>query len=224
MALTYNIDRKTAARLLNVSLRTIDRYLSSGKLSSVKNGGRVWLAKEDIMKEMRSNDVDNDDIVSDIRRRYRQADNFADIINEGVVVDEKVHETMKRVPTEDGPYKALYEELRGELHDKQSRLDQATYRIGQLEAQLQSMVPLVDFKKQQKLLSETTEKYSTALRSEQTKRKQITANLMRKIELTEKNLVIREREVETERLNKAVFATILFILLAMQPILWLILR
>lgn len=44
-----DIDRKTASKILGVSVRTIDRYIRRGKLSVREEEGRIWLDKNDLM-------------------------------------------------------------------------------------------------------------------------------------------------------------------------------
>ena len=46
----YNIDRKTASKLLKVSMRTVDRYIVAKKVSIEKRDGRIWLDKKEILK------------------------------------------------------------------------------------------------------------------------------------------------------------------------------
>jgi excisionase family DNA binding protein len=46
--LSYSISREAAASYLNVSTRTIDRYVKSGKLSYKKIANKVILAKEQV--------------------------------------------------------------------------------------------------------------------------------------------------------------------------------
>jgi len=48
MTKTYNITREVAAKLLNISTRTIDRYIKSGKLSYKKVANKVLMAREEI--------------------------------------------------------------------------------------------------------------------------------------------------------------------------------
>ena len=48
MARTYWITRESAAKLLGISTRTIDRYIKSWKLSYKKVANKVLLAKEEI--------------------------------------------------------------------------------------------------------------------------------------------------------------------------------
>jgi excisionase family DNA binding protein len=48
MTKTYNITREVAAKMLNISTRTIDRYIKSGKLSYKKVANKVLMAREEI--------------------------------------------------------------------------------------------------------------------------------------------------------------------------------
>jgi excisionase family DNA binding protein len=49
MGKTYNVTREVAAKSLNISTRTIDRYIKSGKLSYKKIANKVLLAKEEVV-------------------------------------------------------------------------------------------------------------------------------------------------------------------------------
>ena len=44
------LDRKSVARILNISLRTVDGYLASGLLNYSKVQGRVFILYEDVIK------------------------------------------------------------------------------------------------------------------------------------------------------------------------------
>ncbi len=224
MANDYNIDRKTASRLLNVSLRTVDRYLSTGRLSSIKSNGRVWLSHENILSILKQMEADMVDMSTHVSWQHDSAaktvDSDADIPLESEIVDDTVSsERQSR-----NPYKQLYEETKVVLEEKQKLLDQATYRVGQLEAQITAMVPLVEFKQQQKLLAATTDEYEKAVREEEIKRERLAAKLLEQIDVREKTMIELDRELDAERLNKAVFAVILFMVLALQPVLWVLLR
>lgn len=219
MSETYNIDRKTAARLLNVSVRTIDRYLSSGRLSSIKNNGRVWVSKADILSLSHRQTFD----LSDMTRQHRHVDNIGDINVDRVVLEPEII-TETRQETRVDTYKELYDSARIELEEKQKLLDQATYRIGQLEAQIESMVPMIEFKKQQQLLAENADQYMKAIEEEENKRKELARQLIGEIEKKKEMITEKDKEIEAERLNKAIFAVILFVILSLQPLFWLILK
>jgi hypothetical protein len=219
MSQVYNIDRKTASRMLNVSIRTIDRYLSSGRLESIKNNGRIWISKADVLSLSHQQSFDGQDTT----RQHRHVDNIADRVRETIVLEPDVMAEIKETSNVD-TFKDLYEKTQNELTEKQSLLDQATYRIAQLEAQIENMVPMLEFKKQQQLLSESADQYMKAVEIEETKRKEMARQLLGELEKKKVQIRTKEKELDTERLNKAIFAVILFVILSMQPILWILLK
>lgn len=56
-------------------------------------------------------------------------------------------------------YKKLYTEASQELQQKQERLEGATYRVGQLEAQLKNMVPLLEYRQKEEKMIQLKEDY-----------------------------------------------------------------
>jgi excisionase family DNA binding protein len=48
MTRVYTVTRESAAKILGVSTRTIDRYIKSGKMSYKKVANKVLLAKEEV--------------------------------------------------------------------------------------------------------------------------------------------------------------------------------
>ena len=101
-------------------------------------------------------------------------------------------------------YKNLYIAQSEELKEKQDRLEIANYRVGQLEAQLKSSVPMLEYHR---------EKYEIKREQDELK-DQINES---------KNLVSRlSISIKYERFSKRVFLIILLIILALQP-LWLLL-
>jgi hypothetical protein len=210
----YNIDRKTASRLLSVSLRTIDRYLATGRLSHVKNSGRVWLSKTEIVQLYKELVETDNDKISGSLWHDDNVDNsndnvvFAETRNKGnTFTDKEGNDTDSQI------YKSLY-------IDTKEKLDQVTFRIGQLETQLSSMIPVLEFQKQQRLLQETTFSYQQKIQETESRSKQ----LMSRIEEREVMIKEKDKEIESERFNKAVIATVLFFILFLQPVLWILLR
>ena len=109
-----DIDRKTASRMLRVSVRTIDRYIRRGKLSAHESNGRIWLDKKEVMQ---------------------YTPGFINKV-EPPAVSIKSHKI-----SDTDFYKDLYEETRRILIENQHKLEQTQYRIGQLESQLTHPVP-----------------------------------------------------------------------------------
>lgn len=208
---SHQIDRKTAARLLKVSIRTVDRYISSKKLSIKSNEGRIWLSKKEVQGFKKQKQVDNVD--TDIRIKNSEmsidktAPNNVDMSIDTVdILSTSENEKPASNKQESGGqvYKNLYEELKQDHKQQQNRLEGANYRVGQLEAMVKESVPLLEH---QKLLGE-----ETAARLEL---EEETESLREKLQRVAKKL-------KEERLSKRVYFAILFIIMLLQP-LWLFL-
>jgi len=296
MSEAYTIDRRTAADLLKVSVRTIDRYLKKGTLRSVKRDRSVYILKDDLVREMRKKDlriplfidpkiktiasgaderiskiVDNSDYKhSQAQENYPDKTNSIDSIqakqNEAVLnppktqnnqienqvfsqTEPKTLSTPDQYPAFQGNivkestrledrvadsldfYKNLYEVTKSDLDDKVQQLNKLTFRLGQLETQVQSSIPLLEYKKQEKLLSETTSRYQEALNKARLDAKHSEALLTRQINEKERDLAeyagkIKDikRKLHLEEKNKHVFAILTFLSLSALPIVWLALK
>lgn len=106
----------------------------------------------------------------------------------------------------EGIYQKLYEELKAEHKVNQKRIEAANYKVGQLEAQLETMIPLLDYKKQQ------------------AKYKKLESGLRTEVKKRELQLKKARRMLNSEKLNKWVFAVLALGLIAAQPIIWLMQR
>ncbi len=202
------IGRKAAARLLKVSTRTVDRYISQNKLNSEKVDGRIWLNKKEVVALSNKGKVDTKSTRVDTKNDPMSIDNGVSTLGDMSIdsvdlvstskYEKKAYENEKRG---EDIYKKLYEEMKDELRQKQDRLEGANYRVGQLEAMVKESVPLLDH---QKLLG--SEKAARLELEEETE------SLREKIErLTTK--------LKEEKVTKKVYFVVLFIILLMQPFL-----
>ncbi len=216
----YDIDRKTASRLLKVSVRTVDRYIVGEKISHERRDGRIWLDKKEILKlrarkrvdiavDMSTRDLSMDkvDLIAVDTSIDNEGNTFHAVENEDGTIEvqevtrKPAHSPQPKTP-QDGPevYRKLYEQLQEELKEKEQRLEMANYRVGQLEARIKESIPLLDYKRD--LANEQAEKDRL--------RKDLDAHLM-EIEMAANNF----RE---ERFNKRIYLILLFILLLLQPL------
>lgn len=203
----FGLDRKTAGRLLKVSIRTIDRYVKSKKLSTNVVDGRVWLSKKELegVREEKSREtaIHRVDMSTSTMSMDNEVDNVdsVELIDQGGV-DSVSTKTRKR-KTANAVYKKLYLDQKEELHEKQERLEIANYRVGQLEAQVKNSIPMLEYHQ---------ERYEVEKREK---------SLQTKID--EQNSVIKKIStvMKYEKFNKRIFLGILLIILALQP-LWLL--
>jgi hypothetical protein len=219
----FTISRKEAADFLDVSTRTLDRYIMDRKLSSRKKAGNIWLNEEEVnnLKIARFQSAHGAS-PSGPGRVHKHLNNAGST----TVIDGETGEVeQKQIPVEgttasltpmvqeqgvsharEAVFEELYELSRREIREHNNKLEAANYRLGQLEMQLKHSVPLLQHQEQ-----------SESLREQESV---INSKLKRQVESIE----MLEQEVKAEKLNKNIYIGLLFGLLAIQPLLWLLLQ
>ena len=105
---------------------------------------------------------------------------------------------------EDQIYKELYSETKGDLKEKQERLEAATYRVGQLESQVKNMVPMLDFNKKERELKEANHA------------------IEHKVKIHETHIQKMEVKLRAERVAKWMYLSLVGLLLVAEPILFIL--
>lgn len=217
------IDRKAASRLLKVSIRTVDRYINTKKLSVKKKDGRIWLNRSQILQfHNRANSrqtVDRSKIKMSIDKLVStpvdmSIDNVHFVSTSRPPISAHVRDitgditapiaASKNTEIYTEIYKKLFEELQAELKIKQERLEGANYRVGQLEALLKDTIPRLDHQHALNAKKAAQEELSQRLENEQFNGQQL------------------QTKLKEEKLDKIVYLIILFIIMLLQP-LWLLL-
>jgi hypothetical protein len=197
------IDKKEAANLLQVSTRTIDRYITSKQLSRKFQEGKVYLQKDQVMKlSKRRHRKVYEKQEDKLKRQEAVYQESISKIEEPKVVREPVDEN--RI-TKEKFYKEMHEEIKNELKMYQQKLEGANYRVGQLEAKLETAIPLLEHERKLLLEQKEVKQLKAANRE------------------TYSQLDVMQREYETETLNKKVLLAVIVVLLILQPI-WLLLN
>ncbi len=198
------LDRDEASKVLKVSTRTLDRYIRRYKIKIKKEGRKVLMKRADV------DWIINDHIgqfLDDFKRlKTGKTGAMPDVGHVGqdvqlAVKDLKVESVMVK---EETVYKELYFELKKELKERQERLEAATYRVGQLESQLKSMVPLLDYNRKEKELHE--------------------AKIALESRVAENQDTIKKMHgvLRAERVAKWVYLALVGLLLVVEPIVFLI--
>lgn len=204
------IPRETAAKLLNVSVRTLDRTIRRGFLRAERFDRNVFIPR------------------ASFERYYeKQAQRWGlPPLSElpvsgqpsGAVEAGSVMPATREVPVEFTSherdydlkpvtiYKNLYEELKAKHEEQQRRMEGAHYRVGQLEAQLKNMVPLLEVKQERKRFEVMDRQYKATLQEAKVR------------------VVQTRRVVENERFNKGIYIALVYILLALQPVFWVMMQ
>jgi HAMP domain-containing protein len=143
MSKTYNVTREVAAKTLNISTRTIDRYIKGGKLSYKKIANKVILAKEEVLslqqefsslrQELNSEIVSQSPVTSSPEKSTQLSTNknFEDAI------DQKIEKFF-----------LIFKEKDKMLEEKNKAIFMLQQRIGELETKIKHMVALPDYTKE----------------------------------------------------------------------------
>ncbi len=202
-ASTIYVDREEASEILKVSTRTIDRYIRKHKFKTRKDGRRVLMKRVDIDK------IIQEQIGQFVDQKNINLGKAAESNSTQITVkDVKVESVKKSVENEksqkeEAVYKNLYTEAKKEIKEKQERLDAATYRVGQLESQVKSMVPMLEFSKKEKELKEA--------------KGTIEQKEIEKLQVLNK----MENKLKNERMAKWIYLSLVGMLLVIEPILFL---
>lgn len=131
----YSIDREVWAKILNISTRTLDRYIRSGKIRSIKKGKKVFL---------------NNDDVEIIKRWWIQE--WYEIITKDSIEDSGFQK--KELVS----YKDLYEKTILDSEKKDIIIKDLSYKLWVVESELKNSISLLEYKKTTFLLESTTNK------------------------------------------------------------------
>ena len=205
---TIYVDRDEASTILKVSTRTVDRYIRKHKFKTRKDGRRVLMKRADIDKliqEQIGQFIDEKNAKLDNKISEQKAvQNTTSITVKDVKVEAVKKQTKdEKAAKEEAVYKNLYTEAKKELKEKQERLDAATYRVGQLESQVKTMVPMLEFSKKEKELKEVK-------------------GVIEQKEIDKLQVVNKmENKLKNERMAKWVYLSLVGMLLVLEPILFL---
>lgn len=141
------IDRKTASRLLRVSVRTVDRYIHRGVLPVKQSNGRILIKKKDVLH------------VSARRAPLSISPRTSSV----TTIPVRVHEPDVSF------YKDLYSESRKVLDEYKAKLEQATQRASHLESQIfhQRPLPQPSYEREERTTSASQEYLEKEIRSKE---------------------------------------------------------
>jgi HAMP domain-containing protein len=147
MSKTYNVTREVAAKSLNISTRTVDRYIKSGKLSYKKIANKVILAKEEVLslqqefstlrQELNSEIVNQSETQAPQQQRASSTTNLS--TNKGLedAIDQKIEKFF-----------LIFKEKDKMLEEKNKVIFMLQQRVGELEGKIKHMVALPDYTKE----------------------------------------------------------------------------
>lgn len=200
----YNVTRQFASEILNISLRTLDRYAKKKNISSVRRGRQLYFLEDELLSfKTQLMEEESTKIKSQTPKKEFPEVEQAQAREQMVSTVESVSEFERNSEQgfENKIYKSLYEESALQVKELQKKCDTATYHIGQLEAQLKTMVPLLEYTKKGDEIRQLAEENSTRA----------------------KTITHLEKSIKVEQMAKRVYAAFLWGICCLIPLL-LILR
>lgn len=146
----YTISRESAAKILNISTRTIDRYIRSGKLTYKKVANKVILAKDEIEELMKEFAMLRQEVNTEIIGN--QWEDGQEVSVKSLSVRSSVEASLD---AKIDKFFEIFNEKDRQLEDKNKVIFMLQQRLGELETKIQHMVALPDFtQEKQKALME----------------------------------------------------------------------
>ena len=188
--MAYTFDREMAAKELEISTRTLDRYIKAGKIRSKKIGKKIFLNAPDIEKIKISEAWTSSPEVSEIT--YESSGAVSETSPEATSADvtffPEEWSTRFRRKSVVVDYRELYEDSRKAIVSKDKLIQELSYKAGKAEAELKNSISLLEYKKTTFLLesvkvkNEEDEKKHTetiaALEKEMKKEKMVSGFLL----------------------------------------------
>jgi len=149
----YKFTRQDVAEKLNISTRSVDRYIKSWKLRSKKEWKVVYINTDDI-----ENLIWNWDYKQEVIVEKKVINNTTDNIKSMETNDiSKSNESLS------GTLSTIYKDLKEEIQKKDQLIQTLAMRVWKAEEVANSSMSLIDFKKSQYLLEESKENISKEL-------------------------------------------------------------
>ncbi|MCX6824667.1 MAG: hypothetical protein NTY80_00440 [candidate division SR1 bacterium] len=138
MSKTYNVTREVASKSLNISTRTIDRYIKSGKLSYKKIANKVLLAKEEVIGLKQEFATLHQELSSEIiNQSSTVSTGISNKTNAETDIDQKVEKFF-----------LIFKEKEKMLEEKNKVIFVLQQRVSELENKIQHMIALPDYNKE----------------------------------------------------------------------------
>lgn len=142
MDLIYNLTRQEAAELLDVSTRTIDRYVKRWTISYQKHANKIMLSEQEIisLKDRFSNPQQNTSQVLVADSNFSNNPNSSSSLDVSSIVE-------------------LIKEKDSQIEAKNALIFNMQHNIWMLESKLSNMIALPDYNKEKEALELVNQKY-----------------------------------------------------------------
>ena len=146
----YNLTRIQAAQILDVSTRSIDRYVKAWKLRSKKEGKIIYIHEQDIKNIANLHKEKIPEIITPPRERSYSHTSHAKQSQDPLKEVHIANQASSAIALE-----KIYIDLRSEIKQKDQAIQDLSIKLGQAQEIAKNSVSLIEFKKSQFLLEES---------------------------------------------------------------------
>jgi len=194
----YNLSREVAARLIDKSVRTLDRYLKTGKIRYIKTNGRTWLSREDVLKYAKNKDLSKDNIDGSLDSRH--VDN-----NDSMVVSAVSNQSEVQLIDK-------INSLNTKINKQNLLLKKSLDTINVLKTRLSQSISVSEHNQKIDLIKNQQIKYIDYI-------KKMDLHYKSKSNKLNSDINVLNDKYNAERLNKNIISFILGLILVLHPIL-----
>tara|TARA_B100000700_G_scaffold92719_1_gene104716 strand:+ start:5775 stop:6383 length:609 start_codon:yes stop_codon:yes gene_type:complete len=199
----FNVTREVASRLIGKSLRTIDRYLKSGKIRFIKVEGRTWLSREDVLSLAKRSDYITDTSVEKVMSANIDSHSSAKVLT-------------NEIPNENS-LELINSDLKLQLEKNKNLLGLALKKIKSLKLELSESINIKEHETKIDLFQENQKKYQSYI-------KKMDFHYKTKQRKYQSQISTLNHKLDSEKLNKMVIAFILGLILIVQPLILFLLK
>ena len=153
--MSYTVKREAAAEQLNISQRTVDRYVKRGKLSYKKIANKVLLRADEVnalekeFAQLQQATPQAELITEKKHQTVQQSSNSTEI---NQIIDQKIEKFF-----------TIFNEKEKIINDKDKMIFVLQQRVGELESKIKNMIALPDYSKEKQTILVEKQKLEDAI-------------------------------------------------------------
>lgn len=192
---SYTLTRQEAADLLEISVRSVDRYIKSGKIRSEKRWKSVYVNDNDV-KNIQINSNSQPIIITQANKNTEKKQSQFESKKLSTKQDVKDFDKLTKT------FENIYTDLRNQIEKKDKIIQQMSVELGMAKEQVKQSISVSEHNRSQMLLEES---------------KTHIAKQMSNLSEEKKKL---EAELKDEKFDKKVLIAFVFILLITAAYFW----
>ena len=191
---SYTLTRQEAADLLEISVRSVDRYIKSGKIRSEKRWKSVYVNDNDI-KNIQTNSDSKPIIITSSDKKTIPKEQFS---SKDISTKKDIKDFDKLTNT----FENIYTDLRNQIEKKDKIIQEMSIEIWTTREQVKQSISVSEHNRSQMLLEESKTHIAKQMNNLSEEKEKLKA------------------ELKDEKFDKKVLITFVFVLLILAAYFW----